>query len=85
MGNKGKFFVGNEFRTNKLSTVPSSVRAEVHAADGTIKIYDNIHYPSAFFKKVFKENPTYTKIEFVDVSDGNKWTITNGKTKGNNQ
>lgn len=71
-----KFFVGTEYRRNPLSHQDSPVRAEVHTNDG-IKVYDNIHYPSSFAKKVFKENPTYTKIVFVDISDNTSWEVTN--------
>ena len=73
----GKFFVGNEFRTNRLSKQESSIRAEVHAPGVDIKVYTNIHYPNAFSKKVFKENSNVTHVIFKNSDTGHEQIIKN--------
>jgi hypothetical protein len=78
MSNKpDKFFVGNEFRKNKLAEKDSSIIAEVHCPGKPIKSYANIHYPKALAKKVFKESPLTTYIVFKNSSDGSQETIEN--------
>jgi hypothetical protein len=46
---KNKIFVGQEFRTNILSTIPGGSIVEVYYED-RIKVYDNIKNPKAYVK-----------------------------------
>lgn len=46
---KSKVYVGQEFRTNPLSTQPGGSVVEVHYQN-RIKVYDNIKNPKAYVK-----------------------------------
>lgn len=71
---KDKFFVSEEFRRNDLSSIKSSINATVHyTGDKSSRIYDNIHYPNSFAKKVFEQHTDIDYIEFKDVSNGKTW------------
>jgi len=72
---KGKFFVDDRFRTNKLSRKESPVSAEVHTEGEKTKVYTNIHYANAFSKKVFARNHLITHIIFKDSSDNREWEV----------
>lgn len=72
-----KFFVGTEFRKNKLAEKESPITAEVHCPGKPIKSYVNIHYPKALAKKVFKESPATTHIIFKNSVTGKEETHTN--------
>jgi hypothetical protein len=65
MGNSGKLYVKPEFRKNALSDVDTETRVEVHTTNETTKVYNNIHYPQAFARKVFNESSSCTHIEVI--------------------
>tara|TARA_Y100000389_G_scaffold195186_1_gene226220 strand:- start:8241 stop:8471 length:231 start_codon:yes stop_codon:yes gene_type:complete len=70
MENKNnKLYVAPEFRKNDLSEIDTDTRLEVHI-EGDVKVYNNIHYPHGFAKKVFANNPACTHIEVISA-DGN--------------
>ena len=73
----GKFYVGNEFRKNRLSKQESPIRAEVYATGVDTKVYTNIHYPTAFSKKVFKENSNVTHVIFKNSDTNHEQIIKN--------
>jgi hypothetical protein len=77
-----KFFVGNEFRKNKLAEKDSPIIAEVHCPGRPIKSYTNIHYPKALAKKVFRESPMTTHIIFKNTINGFEETIENALHNG---
>jgi len=58
----GKFKVNMEYRTNELASIPTNTIVEVHLKDGSIRVYDNIHYPEKFANKVFKGSNNCEKI-----------------------
>ena len=64
-----KFKVGNQFRKNPLANVSTRTNIEVHIEGKSTKVYDNIHYPSAFARKVFNENVDCTHV-VVRTEDG---------------
>jgi hypothetical protein len=72
-----KFYVGNEFRKNKLVEKESPIVAEVHQDGKPIKSYVNIHYPEAFANRVFKNSPLTSRVIFRNTSDGSETTIMN--------
>ena len=72
-----KFFVGTEYRKNKLAEKDSPITGEVHCPGKSIKSYVNIHYPKAFAKKVFRETPATTHIIFKNSATGKEETFTN--------
>jgi len=76
-GKVDKFFVGTEFRKNKLAEKESSIIAEVHCPGKAIKSYVNIHYPNAFAKIVFRESPATTHIIFKNTTTCKEETYTN--------
>ena len=78
-----KFFVGTEFRKNKLAEKDSAITAEVHCPGKAIKSYVNIHYPSAFAKKVFRESPSTTHIIFKNSGTGKEETFKNSIHQNN--
>ena len=77
MAKKDKFFVGADFRKNRLAETETTIRAEVHKPGSPIKLYDNIHYPKALAKKIFRESPTVTHFVFTDTNSGAEEIITN--------
>lgn len=74
MAGTRKFTVADKYRKNNLSHIDSPIKAEVHDLD-VIKVYDNIHSPDAFAKKVFRNNEHCTKIVFTDLSTQTVWTV----------
>ncbi len=52
----GKFKVAKDYRKNPLSKSESSISIELHYRDGSIRIYDNVHYPKSFCKKSFESD-----------------------------
>jgi hypothetical protein len=72
---KGKYKVKDQFRTNDLSKVETSISAEVHVPGENIKMYSNIHYPNGFACRTFKNNPSVSHITFKDTSESREWTI----------
>lgn len=64
-----KLYVAPEFRKSDLSGIDTDTRLEVHIA-GEVKVYNNIHYPNGFAKKVFTNNPSCTHVEVISP-DGN--------------
>lgn len=72
-----KFFVGLNFRKNKLAEKPSPLSAEVHKPGSPVKIYDNIHYPTALARKIFKSSPDVTHIEIKNSEDNTSYIIEN--------
>lgn len=57
-----KINVGREYRTNELADIPSNTSVEVYMKNGSIKVYDNIHYPEKFANRIFKNSNDCTKI-----------------------
>lgn len=72
-----KFFVGTEYRKNKLAEKYSPITAEVYCPGKPIKSYVNIHYPKALSKKIFIESPATTHIIFKNSVTGKEETFTN--------
>lgn len=52
---KNKVHVGQEFRTNPLSTTPGGSVVEVHY-ESRIKVYDNIKNPKAYVKYIMSNS-----------------------------
>lgn len=77
MTKKGKFFVGIDFRKNELSSAKTNLIVEVHSTEENIKLYNNIHYPDAFAKKIFKNNNKVTHVIVRNAVDNSEYTINN--------
>lgn len=57
-----KFKVKSEYRTNELASIPSNTSVEVHMTNGSIRVYDNIHYPNKFANSIFRNGADCIKI-----------------------
>ena len=65
---KNVYKVGEEHRKNPLSKEPTNNTITVHF-ETEDRIYDNIHYPSAFAKAIMK-----TETEWISISlNGKHW------------
>ena len=74
---KDKFFVGINFRKNKLAEKETSIIAEVHDPRKPTKSYTNIHYPKALARKIFKSTPSVTHVTIINTNDGSNYEIKN--------
>ena len=72
----GKFKVSEQYRTNQLSSVKSSISIEAHYSDGRpSRVYENIHFPDKFIKKMFKSNDLVDYVVVKDSSDSTQRVI----------
>ncbi len=79
----GKFKVARKYRTNALSDSESPITIEVHYSDGRAsRVYDNVHFPERFTKKIFDLNKTAIQVIIKDSSNSTEETI-NRPTKSN--
>jgi hypothetical protein len=79
----GKFKVARQYRTNALSDSESPITIEVHYSDGRdSRVYDNVHFPDKFTKKIFDLNETATRVIVRDSSNSTEETI-NRPSKSN--
>jgi hypothetical protein len=67
---KSKVYVGQEFRTNPLSTQPGGSVVEVHYQN-RIKVYTNIKNAGAYIKKITAESKDPILAIYVDGSKQN--------------
>jgi hypothetical protein len=66
-----KFKVGESFRKSDLSQIKTSREVWAVYNNGDTKIYDNVHYPDAFAKKIFMND---SKIDHVIIKNLNENT-----------
>jgi hypothetical protein len=72
----GKFKVHEQYRTNQLSSVKSSISIEAHYSDGrSSRVYENVHFPDKFVKKMFKSNDLVDYVIVKDSSDSSQKII----------
>lgn len=69
-----KFKVKSKFRTSELSNHEASKVAEVHYRNNEIRIYDNIHYPKSFCRKIF-EGESSDLISHIIIKDGSDQSV----------
>lgn len=69
-----KFKVKSKFRTSELSNHETSCSAEVHYRNNEIRIYDNIHYPKSFCKRIF-EGESSNLISHIIIKDGSDQSV----------
>lgn len=58
----GKFKVNPEYRVSELSRIPSNTVVEAHMNSGSIKVYDNVHYPERFARAIFNREDGCLKV-----------------------
>jgi hypothetical protein len=69
-----KFKVKPKFRTNDLANHAASRVAEVHYRNNEIRIYDNIHYPKSFCKKIF-EGESSSLVSHIVIKDNSDQSV----------
>lgn len=69
-----KFKVKKEFRVSELSHTPSETIVEAHMNNGSVRVYDNVHYPEKFANAIFNREEKCTKV--VVKNGDNEYEIT---------
>jgi len=58
----GKFKVNPEYRVSDLSHIPTNTLVEAHMRSGSVKVYDNVHYPEKFARAIFNREESCLKV-----------------------
>jgi len=72
---KSKYKVSRQSRTSELSDIETSMLIEIHFNNGTVKIYDNIHYPINFCKRAFNDDSSIDYAIVIDKADNSNKKI----------
>jgi len=75
MSVKGKFYVGDSFRTNPLSLTNGGHDVEIYFKDKPSRVYSNVKSPFSFWKKARNEDSSIKGYRVL-VKCGGKTTTT---------
>lgn len=70
-----KFKVGDSFRTSDLSQIKTSCEVWAIYGNGDTKIYDNVHYPHSFSKRIFTNDSEVDHIIVKNLSENTEYRI----------
>lgn len=70
-----KFKVEDSFRTSDLSQMRTSCEVWAVYSNGDTKIYDNVHYPSPFSKRVFTNDSKVDHIIVKNLKENTEYRI----------